>query len=167
MTDDRLDAAIKAELPAYRAPDTLRARVREAIAREAGGRRRRLPYRRLALAATLVIAAVGAWTAWTSHAKTIEHAEVAREVAQAYEQGLANPNMHFAHVHERDVAAKMYGHIGVFVWVEDGETGVPRAATIGNHHLVYWKHGGLEWWVVGDDDAAVTRFADVLKARLG
>jgi anti-sigma factor RsiW len=53
----------------------------------------------------------------------------------------------------------------VFTWAEDGETGAPRSATVGNHHLLYWKHGGVEWWVVGDNLDDVTRFAGELKAR--
>jgi len=174
MTDaqgDRLDAAIKAELPAYQAPDTLRARVREALAREAG--RSRMPVRSLALAATLVIAAFSAWTLWGLHVKALEHAQVAREVAQAYERVVGHPEIHVTHLHQRDVDVQLYargagvGAIAVFTWAEAGETGAPRAATVGNHHLLYWKHGGVEWWVVGDNAGDVTRFAAELKAKSG
>lgn len=168
MTDDRdarLDAAIKAGLPPLRAPDTLRARVKDAIARE--GRRSRVPAAWLAAAATLFVAFAGAWTFWTLHLKSLEHAQVAREVAQAYEGVLAHPGTRALKIHGHDASVGLYKSVAVFTWAEDGETGAPRPASVGAHHLLYWKHGGVEWWVVGDDRAAVTKFAEALKTKSG
>jgi anti-sigma factor (TIGR02949 family) len=66
--DGRLElrAAITARVPAFPAPDTLRARVRAALGAAAGERTRqrftlRGAWRPLAIAASLVIVAVGSW----------------------------------------------------------------------------------------------------------
>jgi hypothetical protein len=165
MNDHRLDAAIKAELPPLQAPDTLRALVQDAIRREAGPRR--LPASWLAAAATLFLALGSAWTFWTLHLKTLEHAEVTREVARAYEGVMARPETRALRIHGHDATVGRYKSVAVFTWAEDGETGAPRAATVGTHHLLYWKHGGVEWWVVGDNAEDVTRFAGELKAHSG
>src|SRR5438128_6127175 len=61
-----LSAAIRQQVPAFRAPDPLRTRVRAALRSAAGApnTRRRLPplvWRSLALAASLAVVAVGSW----------------------------------------------------------------------------------------------------------
>jgi anti-sigma factor RsiW len=61
----RLAAALRERLPRYEAPDTLRARVRAGL-RDASRRSettwgRRLPWRALSVAASLVVVAVGSW----------------------------------------------------------------------------------------------------------
>jgi anti-sigma factor (TIGR02949 family) len=58
-----LRAAIREQLPAWRAPDTLRARVNQVLRSEAGLRapRRGVVWRALAVAASLAVVALGSW----------------------------------------------------------------------------------------------------------
>ncbi len=66
-----LQAAVRAELPAHRASDALRARVREAL-REAARRpapRRTVPWRALGVAAAAVLVLAGTWRVATDRAR--------------------------------------------------------------------------------------------------
>jgi len=58
-----LGAAVREQLPRFRAPETLRARVRYALQAEVAGagRRRMSPWHLLAIAASLAVVAVGSW----------------------------------------------------------------------------------------------------------
>jgi anti-sigma factor RsiW len=53
----------------------------------------------------------------------------------------------------RQVAALVYRHrqhvINLFIWPEAGEE-APRAAAQQGYDLLYFKHGGMEYWAVSD-----------------
>jgi anti-sigma factor RsiW len=53
----------------------------------------------------------------------------------------------------RQVAALVYRHrqhiINVFIWPEGGEE-APKAAAQQGYNLLYFKHGGMEYWAVSD-----------------
>ncbi len=53
----------------------------------------------------------------------------------------------------RQVAALVYRHrqhlINVFIWPEGGEE-APQAAAQQGYNLLYFKHGGMEYWAVSD-----------------
>jgi len=53
----------------------------------------------------------------------------------------------------RQVAALVYRHrqhvINLFVWPEAGEE-APRAQSVQGYNLLYFKHGGMEYWAVSD-----------------
>jgi len=56
----------------------------------------------------------------------------------------------------RQVAALVYRHrqhfINLFIWPEAGEE-APRAAAQQGYNLLYFKHGGMEYWAVSDLNA--------------
>jgi anti-sigma factor RsiW len=82
LHDNRLalGAAIRAEIPALRAPDTLRTQLRSALRSAAGSTRTRpvlppLGWRTLALAASLALVAVGSWQVASDRAAKAEMGE--------------------------------------------------------------------------------------------
>jgi len=57
----------------------------------------------------------------------------------------------------RQVAALIYRHrqhlINVFIWPEAGEE-APQAAAQQTYNVLYFKHGGMEYWAVSDLNSA-------------
>jgi anti-sigma factor RsiW len=74
-------------------------------------------------------------------------------------------------LHDLEASVQIFpratGTIAVFNWDEAGETGPAQATSVGTHHLLYWKHRGVEFWVVGDDADDVARFVGELRAQVG
>jgi len=60
----------------------------------------------------------------------------------------------------RQVAALVYRHrqhvINLFIWPEGGEEAA-RAEALQGYNLLYFKHGGMEYWAVSDLNAAELR----------
>jgi anti-sigma factor (TIGR02949 family) len=61
------------------------------------------------------------------------------------------------YLERRQVAALVYRHrqhlINVFIWPEAGEE-APRAESQQSYNLLYFKHGGMEFWAVSDINPA-------------
>jgi anti-sigma factor (TIGR02949 family) len=71
---------------------------------------------------------------------------------------------------KRQVAALVYRHrqhvINLFIWPEAGEE-APRTASQQGYNLLYYKHGGMEYWAVSDLNAAELKdFVAHLKAAV-
>ncbi|HXP77383.1 MAG TPA: anti-sigma factor [Stellaceae bacterium] len=70
----------------------------------------------------------------------------------------------------RQVAALVYRHrqhvINLFIWPEGGEE-APRAASQQGYNVLYFKHGGMEYWAVSDlKPADLKDFVAHLKAAV-
>src|SRR5262249_42742729 len=71
---------------------------------------------------------------------------------------------------KRPVAALVYRHrqhiINLFVWPEAGEE-APRAQSVQGYNLLYFKHGGMEYWAVSDlNPTELTDFVTRLKTAV-
>jgi anti-sigma factor (TIGR02949 family) len=70
----------------------------------------------------------------------------------------------------RQVAALVYRHrqhvINLFIWPEGGEE-APRAEALQGYNLLYFKHGGMEYWAVSDlNPADLKEFVAHLKTAV-
>ena len=71
---------------------------------------------------------------------------------------------------KRQVAALVYRHrqhvINLFIWPEGGDE-APRAGSQQGYNLLYFKHGGMEYWAVSDlNPAELKDFVAHLKAAV-
>jgi anti-sigma factor RsiW len=67
------------------------------------------------------------------------------------------------------VAAVVYGirqHlINVYSWPGSGSDSSPSSETKQGYHLVHWKNGGVEYWVISDlNNTELSRFVGLLRA---
>ncbi|HET7791681.1 MAG TPA: hypothetical protein VFK78_12885, partial [Gemmatimonadales bacterium] len=76
------------------------------------------------------------------------------------------------YLHQRNVAALVYRHgdqvVNAFFWPEAGESGPTEETAVAGHPVFYWKHDGMEVWIVGDGSGAeLERFVGRLREAMG
>ena len=174
--DGRLElrAAINAHVPVFQAPDALRERVRAALGTAARARAShrfgaRGVWRPLALAASLVVVALGGWNLALRRAagETLADQVLASHIRSlmpghltdvlSSDQHTVKPwfNGRLDYVDGRTVAAVAYGRrqhlINVFIWpATRGAGGAPNTSDRQGYHLLHWTTRDYVYWVVSD-----------------
>lgn len=69
----------------------------------------------------------------------------------------------------RTVAALVYGRakhvLNVFIWPAAGPDAAPRSGSRQGYNWMYWRKGGMEFWIVSDADSASLQQLQTLLGR--